>query len=96
MSTTTHITVSEEDLAVLERKLGRRHRLCKRVRDALKDLDDPALAAYRAAAMDQSSGGELEVDPNAVVSKGGDEGAYVMAWLWVSDDEAGIESGGGS
>lgn len=35
--------------------------------------------------------GECEIDSNAVVSKGGDPGAYVMAWVWVYDDDAGIE-----
>lgn len=33
--------------------------------------------------------GELEIDANAVVSPGGDGGAYVMAWLWVNDPEEG-------
>jgi len=28
--------------------------------------------------------GELEMDPNAVVSEGDDNGAYVMTWSWVS------------
>lgn len=31
--------------------------------------------------------GELEIDDNAVVSKGDDDGAYVEAWAWVPDDE---------
>lgn len=30
--------------------------------------------------------GELEVDDDAAVSLGADEGAYVMCWVWVSDD----------
>ena len=34
--------------------------------------------------------GECEIDEGAKVSKGNDEGAYVQAWVWVSDDE--IES----
>lgn len=34
---------------------------------------------------------ELEVDPDAVVSRGGDPGCWVMAWLWVSDEQAGME-----
>lgn len=29
--------------------------------------------------------GEIEVDPNAVVSRGNDNGAYVQAWVWVPD-----------
>lgn len=28
--------------------------------------------------------GELEIDDNAVVSHGTDNGAYVQAWVWVS------------
>lgn len=36
--------------------------------------------------------GEIEIDPGAIVSMGGDPGAYVMAWVWVSNEEAGIES----
>ena len=35
--------------------------------------------------MKQDSDGELEVDENATVSMGEDPGAYVQAWLWVSD-----------
>lgn len=27
--------------------------------------------------------GELEIDENAVISSGDDNGAYVQAWLWV-------------
>jgi len=42
--------------------------------------------------------GELEIDENAVISYGGDNGAYVQAWLWVDfsgtplDEEAEGES----
>jgi len=91
---TTHVPVSQTDLAELEGKLGEDHGLCRRIRDALTALDDPELAPYRAAAAEQSSDGELEIDPGAVVSKGGDRGAYVMAWIWISDEDAGIETGG--
>lgn len=52
--------------------------------DAKKD-------AYIAAAQQQyGREGEIEVDESAYVSKGDDPGAYVMAWVWVSDDDAGI------
>ncbi len=34
--------------------------------------------------------GELEIDPATIVSQSND-GAYVLAWCWVSNDEAGIE-----
>lgn len=36
--------------------------------------------------------GEIEVDEGAVVSHGEDPGAYVMAWLWVTEDEMGISA----
>jgi hypothetical protein len=35
--------------------------------------------------------GELEIDDGAMVSLGGDDGAYVMAWRWVTNEEAGIK-----
>ena len=31
--------------------------------------------------------GEIEIDNNAAISKGRDAGAYVAAWVWVSDEE---------
>lgn len=54
----------------------------------------PELAAYQSAAegLDIVREGECEVDSGAIVSKGEDAGAYVMAWLWVSDDDAGVEA----
>lgn len=30
--------------------------------------------------------GEAEIEPNAIVSEGEDNGAYVEAWVWVSFD----------
>jgi hypothetical protein len=86
-TTTTHVIMSHDDLAVLERRLGRTHAICARLRDALADYAQPRLQAYRAAAMRHYRGGELEIDPGAVVSKGDDPGAYVMAWLWIDDSE---------
>ncbi len=29
--------------------------------------------------------GEIEIDESAVVSRGGEPGAYVQAWVWVED-----------
>jgi hypothetical protein len=46
---------------------------------------DESLNAYRDAAPTRE--GELEVDDNAIVSVSEDGGAYVMAWVWVSDDD---------
>lgn len=30
--------------------------------------------------------GEIEVDDNAKVSRGADDGAYVQAWVWVGNE----------
>lgn len=56
------------------------------------DEDDPETdEKYREACHKSCSDGDLECDEGAVVSKGGDAGAYVMCWKWVSDEEAGIK-----
>jgi hypothetical protein len=56
---------------------------------AIKD-DDPATdEKYRDAV--PAKDGELECDGDAIVSKGGDGGAYVQCWVWVADEDAGIE-----
>ena len=35
--------------------------------------------------------GVLEVDDNAVISEGSDNGAYVMAWVWVDFHETPLD-----
>lgn len=56
--------------------------------DAKKVLDEK----YRTAAQERySRDGELEIDDEAVVSPGDDPGAYVMAWRWIYNSDAGIE-----
>jgi hypothetical protein len=35
----------------------------------------------------KTKAGEVEVDSNAIVSVSDDNGAYVMAWLWVADSD---------
>jgi hypothetical protein len=49
---------------------------------------DPA-DPYRAAAQDQAND-ELEIDDDAVVSLGDDPGAWVHAWIWIRNSEAGV------
>lgn len=34
--------------------------------------------------------GDIEIDSDAKVSRGTDNGAYVQAWVWVSDCEWGL------
>ncbi|WP_454287207.1 hypothetical protein [Rhizobium arsenicireducens] len=48
---------------------------------------DPDTAAFASAVQTSD---ELEVDGDVVISRG-DEGAFVMSWSWVSNEEAGIE-----
>lgn len=46
---------------------------------------------YVARALNLAREGELEVDVPAVISDS-EEGAYVMAWMWVSREDAGLAS----
>ena len=51
--------------------------------------------AYRAAAKEKHREGELEIDDKATVGTSdfpGEDGAYVQAWLWVTDEDAGIHN----
>ena len=45
---------------------------------------------YQIGAEKLAKDGEIEVDDEATVSMGGDDGAYVQVWLWVSDEMAGM------
>ncbi len=70
----------------------------RRVKDlvaelALKDSTqkDTLHTRYREAAKSlHEVEGEVEIDSDAIVSISDDPGAYVQAWVWVSDEEAGI------
>jgi len=42
---------------------------------------------YIEAARDQyQHEGDIEIDDGAIVSRGSDAGAYVLAWVWVESD----------
>lgn len=60
--------------------------------DAKATQPDPKTAeAYRKAARDlHEIEGECEIDEGAAIGISDDGGAYVQAWVWVSDEEAGI------
>jgi hypothetical protein len=36
---------------------------------------------------DFAKDGEIEIDDRAPVNPGDDPGAYVQAWIWISDDD---------
>ncbi len=47
--------------------------------------DEPDLDRYiEGARLTYHRDGEVEIDdPGVIVSEGGDDGAYVLAWVWV-------------
>jgi hypothetical protein len=47
--------------------------------------------AYRNACKRFYVSDELEMDDNAVVSEGDDDGAFVQTWRWIGADEAGLD-----
>ncbi len=57
--------------------------------DAAEPSVDPVLdEAYREAAISEyADEGRIEIDSNALVSHGDDDGAYVAAWVWVDRDD---------
>ena len=70
------------------------YRLIDKAREFDNQVEPPEYAKYRAAAKQLVVGdeGDIEVDDDAIVSAGDDDGVYVEAWLWVSNEEAGIET----
>jgi hypothetical protein len=53
----------------------------------IKENSLKKVKAYRETAETFAKDGEIEIDPGAPVSTGADDGAYVQAWIWVSDDD---------
>jgi hypothetical protein len=59
-----------------------------RLTEKLREAPDQDTGAF-VSAVDTND--DLEVDGDAVISRG-DEGAFVMSWVWVSNEAAGIEA----
>lgn len=58
------------------------------LRSRVGEEESEKASQYRAAAQrEYNREGEIEVDENATVSEGDDPGAYVEAWVWVSNEE---------
>jgi hypothetical protein len=77
------------------RDLINHHRLCfSDCIEAFKDDDwnpDSHVTKTIMAAKRKSEEGAIEVDDTTIISESSDkEGAYVMAWMWVSNEEADI------
>jgi len=62
----------------------------EKIETATAELTDPIHVAFRNAAKEYRRDGDLEFDDGAVVSIGGDPGAYVMGWKWIENSEAGL------
>lgn len=95
--TQTYMLLSQADLEMISAALDqpRGAELKRRIDDRLSDLNNPAQmdiwSQYSTAAFDvHHVDGKLEIDDYALVSES-DGGAYVMAWVWVSYDQAGLE-----
>lgn len=56
---------------------------------ACPDDDEEGQALIQAARRLQRDG-EIEFDDNVVLSGSGDDGDYVLAWVWISNEEAGL------
>ena len=67
--------------------------LAEKIEQAVTAID-PADPYVEAAVERWSRDGEIEIDEDAVVSRGDDPGAYVMGWLWVTNEDAGLPSEG--
>jgi hypothetical protein len=71
------------------------HEWLTKMTDRDNAQEDPDFGKYRDAAKKlHHREGELEIDDDAIVSKGEDPGAYVQAWIWVSNSDAGVEEEG--
>lgn len=89
------IQLGEAELKTIKAALAKQGKagqaIISRIRSAQEDQEGEDIGKYREAAKEMATDGELEVDDGAIVSRGDDPGAYVMAWLWVDNEKAGIE-----
>jgi hypothetical protein len=76
----------QEVLALLRQDHGLRFGDCVVAFGRNRDNDPYARAAHK----EYHQEGEIEIDDTTVVSEGDDPGAYVLAWVWVDDQAAGI------
>ena len=58
----------------------------KKFYDAAASRNDKEDNYFRTLAQELHRDGDLEIDEDAVVSVGEDNGAYVQMWKWIEDD----------
>lgn len=84
------IIITDEHAKAILALLGPEHaEIAAAITEKLEPV--PNAEDYRDAAEREHASDELEIDQGAPVSPGGDPGAWVQAWVWVSDEDAGIE-----
>jgi hypothetical protein len=77
----TRIRVTTDDLKDIKPDSA----LYKRVVEDLAEFEDGV--PYREYAADHiEKDGDIEIDEDAVVSLGADDGAYIMCWKWIDHD----------
>lgn len=55
-------------------------------------MSKPTFSQYRAAARRMYDDDDCDIDEEAKISKGNMPGAYVQAWVWVSDEQCDKET----
>lgn len=97
-----HIQLDDEQIKLIQSHMSARAdidgddspaaRLLKHIEEHIAEQNSDSAQRYRAAAQTaKNDEGELEIDDEALVSMGDDDGAYVQAWVWVTDAEAGLD-----
>ncbi len=77
----TRVSLSEEDLKDIKPDSP----LYKRVVETFEEIEQGR--PYVEYALDHlHKDGDLEIDDDAVVSLGADDGAYIMCWKWIDND----------
>lgn len=87
------LTPLPDDLWQFTVKSEEASRLAAAVTQSEYQNSDEAKAYRETAKRDYNRDGETEIDDGAIVSKGEDDGAYVAAWVWVADVDAGLDTG---
>lgn len=98
----TYLPLDAEQIALIKSHIGARAdidgddspcaKLIEHIEKHERDQDSETAQKYRKAAIDtRYEEGELEIDDNSIVSMGGDDGAYVQAWVWIANEEAGVK-----
>lgn len=86
--------VTNKDIDILAGALGNNssddvQEIISRLRETIADYDPKKIEM----AIDQyGCDGEIEIDEGAVCSRGDDPGCYVMAWVWVYDEQEAEEA----